>query len=244
MPKPFARILIADDEPIVRLDLRGMLEEHGFAIVGEAADGFDAVEGCRSLAPDVALLDVRMPIFDGLEAARTIISEALAGCVVLLTAFGDREYIERAKEIGVSGYLVKPVDERQLAPTLEMAIASGMRVRRAMDESAALRRKMDEQDIIARAVRLLARERAVSEAEALHMIQKLSMDKRRPLTDIALALVRAQDPKAVIDRAKAVYMAAGLPEKAAYQKILARARSCGCAPLEAARAILREAEHD
>ena len=148
MPRPFARVLIADDEPIVRLDLRGMLEEHGFAVAGEAADGFDAVEGCRALAPDVALLDVRMPIFDGLEAAHTIVSEALAGCVVLLTAFGDREYIERAKEIGVAGYLVKPVDERQLAPTLEMAIASGARVRRAMDESAALRQKMNEHDTL------------------------------------------------------------------------------------------------
>ena len=244
MPRPFARVLIADDEPIVRLDLRGMLEEHGFAVAGEAADGFDAVEGCRALAPDVALLDVRMPIFDGLEAAHTIVSETLAGCVVLLTAFGDREYIERAKEIGVAGYLVKPVDERQLAPTLEMAIASGARVRRAMDESAALRQKMNEHDTLERAVRMLARARSVSEADALRLIQKLSMDKRKPLTDIALALLRAHDPKAVIDRAKAVYMAAGLPEKAAYQKILARAKASGCSPLDAARAVLREAEDD
>ena len=113
------RVIIADDEPITRMDLSDMLTELGFQVVGEAADGFDAIELCRSLQPDVVLMDVKMPIFDGLSAAETILSEELAGCVVLLTAFSDRELVRRAGEAGVTGYLVKPVDAGQLRTVLE-----------------------------------------------------------------------------------------------------------------------------
>ena len=107
-------VVIVDDEPITRMDLSDMLRELGFTVAGEAADGFDAIELCRSLRPDVVLMDVRMPVFDGLTATETILEEDLAGCVILLTAFSDREIIDRASRAGVTGYLVKPIDQKSL----------------------------------------------------------------------------------------------------------------------------------
>lgn len=99
-------IIVVDDEPIIRLDLCQMLEELGFAVTAEGADGFDAVELCRQKHPDIVLLDLEMPIFDGMTAAETIIGEGLAGCVVICTAFADEEFIQRAGRAGVAGYLV------------------------------------------------------------------------------------------------------------------------------------------
>ena len=110
------RAIVVDDEPITRIDLRQMLTEMGFTVVGEAADGFDAIALCRRCHPDVVLMDIKMPVFDGMTASETLIREELCGCVVLLTAFQDRELIERAGRIGVTGYLVKPVEERLLLP--------------------------------------------------------------------------------------------------------------------------------
>ena len=123
--------IVVDDEPITRLDLSQLLGELGFAVVGEAADGFDAIELCRRHRPDVVLMDIKMPVFDGMTASETIIAEDLCGCVVLLTAFQDRELIDRAGRIGVTGYLVKPVEERLLLPTLEVAMAQAARLREA-----------------------------------------------------------------------------------------------------------------
>ena len=120
-------VLIVDDEPITRMDLSDMLRELGFGVAGEAADGFDAMELCRLKRPDVVLMDVKMPIFDGLSASETILAEELAGCVVLLTAFSDPEIIRRAGAAGVTGYLVKPVDQKSLLPTIEVALAQSLR---------------------------------------------------------------------------------------------------------------------
>jgi len=112
-------VLIVDDEPITRMDLRDMLTDLSFDVIGEAADGFDAIEFCRARRPDLVLMDVKMPIFDGLTASETILGEELAGCVVLLTAFGERDIIDQANRIGVTGYLVKPIEQRLLLPTVD-----------------------------------------------------------------------------------------------------------------------------
>lgn len=111
-------VLIVDDEPITRMDLSDMLRELGFGVAGEAADGFDAMELCRLKRPDVVLMDVKMPIFDGLSASETILAEELAGCVVLLTAFSDPEIIRRAGAAGVTGYLVKRLTRNRFFPPL------------------------------------------------------------------------------------------------------------------------------
>ena len=151
--------VVVDDEPITRLDLRQMLEEMSFSVVGDAADGFDAIDLCRRHHPDVVLMDIRMPVFDGMTASETIISEDLAGCVVILTAFQDRDLIERANRIGVTGYLVKPVEERLLLPTLEVAMAQARRLREARLETAQMREKMEEQKLVGRAKAILAKKR-------------------------------------------------------------------------------------
>ena len=118
MKKSEIRIVIVDDEPIIRMDLKEILESRGYQVVGEAADGFDAVELCRTHVPDLVLLDIKMPLMDGLSAAQIIHEQGLAGSIVFLTAYSDSSYIEGAKTSGVSGYLVKPVDEKALVPCI------------------------------------------------------------------------------------------------------------------------------
>ena len=128
-------VVIIDDEPTTRMDIGAMLEELDFQIVGEGGDGFDALEVCRKNLPDVVLLDVKMPVFDGLNAAEEILKQELAKCIVQLTAFDDRETIERAKRAGVTGYLVKPVEQRMLLPTIEVALEQSDRLRKSREET-------------------------------------------------------------------------------------------------------------
>ena len=117
------KILIADDEPLTKMDLKEMLIEAGYEVTGDVADGFDAVEACRRERPDLALLDIRMPYLDGLSAAKIIFDEDLADAIVLLTAYTDMEFVNQAKECGVGGYLVKPIDEKSLVPSIELAVS-------------------------------------------------------------------------------------------------------------------------
>ncbi|WP_342455498.1 response regulator [Caloramator sp. Dgby_cultured_2] len=121
-------IVIVDDEPITRLDLNELLNESGFEVIGEASDGLDAVEICRKLRPDLVLMDVKMPLLDGIKASKIIITEELAKAVVLLTAYSSSEFVERAKESGVMAYLVKPVDEKTLINTIEIALHKGLEI--------------------------------------------------------------------------------------------------------------------
>ena len=114
------QVVIADDEPITRMDLKEILEKEGHQVVAEAADGFDAIECCRNCHPDLVVMDVKMPLLDGITASKVIAEEDLAETVVLLTAYCDREFIEEAKEAKVSGYFVKPVEERTFLPGLEI----------------------------------------------------------------------------------------------------------------------------
>ena len=116
------RVIIADDEPIIRMDLREILEKQGYEVVAEAADGFDAVECCKKKHPDLVILDVKMPLLDGITAAKIIAEENLSDTVVLLTAYCDKEFVESAKDANISGYFVKPVDEHNLSPGLEIII--------------------------------------------------------------------------------------------------------------------------
>ncbi len=225
------RAIVVDDEPITRIDLRQMLTEMGFTVVGEAAAGFDAMALCRRCHPDVVLMDIKMPVFDGMTASETLIREELCGCVVLLTAFQDRELIERAGRIGVTGYLVKPVEERLLLPTLEAA-----RLREARREAEEMKRQMEEQKLIQRAKALLAKSEGTSEGEAYRRLQRLAMEKRCTLVSLCQAVVAQQSGRETLRRAKEQLMARQEPE--AYQAVSREAKARGLSLEEAARALL------
>lgn len=130
MCKDGIRVVIADDEPITRMDLKELLSEEGYQVVGEAADGFDAVEACKQSRPDLVLMDIKMPLLDGLSAAKILFEENLADTVMMLTAYSEREFVDEAKHIGVAGYLVKPIDEKSLVPSIELAVARSKDMRK------------------------------------------------------------------------------------------------------------------
>ena len=171
-----------------------MIKDLGYEVAFEACDGFDAVAGCRSRRPDVVLMDVKMPVFDGLSAAEIILKEDLAGSVILLTAFSDEEIVKKAGEIGVSGYLVKPVEQRLLRPAIEVAMAQSARLRESRWETEAAKRKLEESKLIARAQSVYAKKEGVSESEAYQTLRKTAMDKRLPLAIIAKAYLEQEDP--------------------------------------------------
>lgn len=186
-------VVIVDDEPVTRMDLADMLEEAGFQVAGEAGDGFDAVELCEARRPDVVLMDVKMPVFDGLTAAETILSRDLAGCVVLLTAFQDREIVEKAGRIGVTGYLAKPIDPRSLLPTLELALAQSQRLRGSQEQTRLVRQQMEDDRLIHKAQRTMARRMGCTEEEAYHKMRRMAMDKRVTVAVMARRLLEQFD---------------------------------------------------
>lgn len=192
MDKIAKTVVIADDEPILRLDLAAMLKSQGFSLEGEASDGFDAVELCKRLKPDIAILDVKMPVFDGLSAAYAILKDNLAGCVVLLTAYSDPDLIERAGKIGITGYLVKPVEERLLRPTLEVAYSAREKVAESSSRADEAQKKLADKNNIDRAKAVIANRQGVSESEAYRHIQRLAMNKRVTMADIAEAILEAE----------------------------------------------------
>lgn len=170
-----------------------MLEEAGFRVAGEAGDGFDAVELCEEKRPDVVLMDVKMPVFDGLTAAETILSRELAGCVVLLTAFQDREIVERAGRIGVTGYLAKPIDPRCLLPTLELALAQSERLQGSREQTRLVRQQMEDDRLVHRAQRAMARRMGCTEEEAYHKMRRMAMDKRVTVASLARRLLEQME---------------------------------------------------
>lgn len=184
------RILIADDEPIIRLDLRQMLEELGYDVVAEAGDGAQAVELARQFKPDVAILDVKMPEMDGIEAARVLDEEHLAPAV-LLTAYSDPGLISRAKDSGVYGYLVKPFKQADLSPAIEIALS---RYREALEldrEVIDLKETLETRKLIERAKGVLMDAYSLKEQEAYRRIQVQSMNTRKTMREIAEAIIIA-----------------------------------------------------
>ncbi len=182
------RVVIADDESVVCMDLREMLTNLGYLVVGEAGDGRSAVNLARELRPDLVLMDIKMPDLDGIEAARMLTEERLAP-VVLLTAFSQRELIDRAKEAGVVGYLVKPIQESDLAPAIEVALSRFAEFRELEHEVDDLQEQLETRKLVDRAKGILMDTQGLSEAEAFRRIQKMSMNTRKSMKEIAQAVI-------------------------------------------------------
>jgi AmiR/NasT family two-component response regulator len=188
------RVIIADDESIIRMDLREMLTNLGYLVVGEAGDGRSAVNLARELKPDVAILDIKMPDMDGIEAARILTGEKIAP-VVLLTAYSQRDLVERAKEAGVVGYITKPMRESDMAPAIEVAMARFSEFRALEKEVGDLKQALETRKLVDRAKGILMDTQGLTESEAFRKIQKMSMNKRRPMKDVAEAIILAHQTR-------------------------------------------------
>ena len=182
------RVLIAEDETLIRLDLRGLLESAGFDVCAEARDGEEAVALARDTEPDVALLDVKMPRLDGIEAARRILEER-AIPIVMVTAYGERELVSREVEAGVFGYLVKPFRETDLLPAIATATARYEELRSLRDEADSLAEALAARKAIERAKGLLMQREGLAEDEAFARLRKASQISGRPLKVVAEALI-------------------------------------------------------
>lgn len=186
------RVIIADDESIIRLDLREMMESLGYLVVGEAGDGTSTVNLARELKPDIVIMDIKMPGMDGIDAAKILTEEKIAP-VLLLTAYSQRELVQRAKEAGVAGYLVKPFREQDLEPAIEVALSRFEEFKTLEQEVEDLKEALETRKLVDRAKGILMDTQGLSEAGAFRKIQKMSMDKRVPMKEIAKAIVIAHE---------------------------------------------------
>jgi two-component system, response regulator PdtaR len=185
------RILIADDEPLIRMNLRETLVELGYLVVGDAGDGLSALNMARQLKPDLVLLDVKMPRMDGIAVAKVLCEEDLAP-VLLLTAYSDRDLVVSARDAGVLGYLVKPIREAELMPLIEITRARWLEQHSRKQEAAVLRDRLETRKMIERAKGYLMDSQGMTEAEAFRRIQQLAMNSRKTMREVAQALLLAQ----------------------------------------------------
>jgi response regulator NasT len=188
------RILVAEDEALIRMDLVEMLQEAGYTVVAQAANGEEAIALATEHQPDLAILDVKMPILDGISAAEKIISIAP---VLMLTAFSQRELVERARDAGVMAYVVKPFTIGDLVPAIEIAISRHTQMRSLAEEVADLHERLETRKIIDRAKGILMKALNLSEPEAFSWIQRAAMDRRLTMKEVAHAVI---SPEAALDK--------------------------------------------
>jgi two-component system, response regulator PdtaR len=182
------RVLVVEDEALIRLDLTEMLSEEGYVIAGEAGDGEQAVDLARELKPDLVIMDVKMPKVDGIAAAALIVEERIAP-VVMLTAFSQRDLIEQARDAGAMAYLVKPFARHELVPAIELAVSRFAEKRALEDEVATLTDRLETRKVVDRAKGLLMTRQKMTEPEAFRWIQRTAMDRRTTMKAVADAVV-------------------------------------------------------
>ena len=192
--KSAIRILVAEDEALIRMDLVEMLQEAGYEVVAQATNGEEAIALATEHNPDLAILDVKMPILDGISAAEKIISIAP---VLMLTAFSQRELVERARDAGVMAYVVKPFTIGDLIPAIEIAISRHTQMRSLAEEVADLHERLETRKIIDRAKGILMKALNLSEPEAFSWIQRAAMDRRLTMKEVAQAVI---SPEAALDK--------------------------------------------
>ena len=182
------RVLVAEDEALIRLDLVELLTDEGFEVVGQAADGEEAVKLARELLPDLVIMDVKMPRMDGIAAAESIAEERIAP-IVMLTAFSQRDLVERARDAGAMAYVVKPFDASDVIPAIEIAMARFAEIKAIEEELASLEDRLESRKIIDQAKGVLQEGLGLSEPEAFRWIQKTSMDRRLSMREVAETVV-------------------------------------------------------
>ena len=182
------KVLIAEDEALIRLDLVELLTEEGFEVVGQAADGEEAVKLARELEPDLIIMDVKMPGMDGITAAEIIGEERIA-TILMLTAFSQSELVERARDAGVMGYLVKPFGASEVVPAIEVAIGRFAELRAIEEELANLEDRFESRKIIDQAKGMLQEGLGLTEPEAFRWIQKTAMDLRKSMREVAEGVI-------------------------------------------------------
>lgn len=183
------RVVVAEDEALIRLDLVEMLGEEGYVVVGEAGDGEQAVRLAEELHPDLVMLDVKMPVLDGISAAERIAAARIAP-VVMLTAFSQRELVERARDAGAMAYLVKPFTKGDLVPAIELAVSRYAEITTLEAEVADLAERFETRKRVERAKSLLQQAYSLSEADAFRWLQKSAMDRRLSMREVADVVIR------------------------------------------------------
>jgi len=181
---PPVRVVIAEDEALIRMDLAEMLADEGYEVVGQAGDGQQAVDLAEQLRPDLVILDVKMPVLDGIAAAERIAGRRIAP-VVMLTAFSQRDLVERARDAGAMAYLVKPFSQSDLAPAIEMAVSRFTEISALESEVADLQERLETRKSVERAKTVLQRDLGLSEPDAFRWIQKTAMDLRLTMRQVA-----------------------------------------------------------
>ncbi|BBC37312.1 Transcriptional regulator [Streptomyces graminofaciens] len=194
VPPLTTRVVIAEDEALIRLDLKEMLEEEGYSVVGEAGDGEQAIELAREHQPDLVILDVKMPKLDGISAAEKIAEERIAP-VLMLTAFSQRDLVERARDAGAMAYLVKPFSKSDVVPAIEMAVSRFTELKELEKEVADLTLRLETRKLVDRAKSILQTEYGLTEPAAFRWIQKTSMDRRMSMQQVAEAVIQDADEK-------------------------------------------------
>ncbi len=194
VPPMTTRVVIAEDEALIRLDLKEMLEEEGYTVVGEAGDGEQAVELAREHRPDLVILDVKMPKLDGISAAEKIAEESIAP-VLMLTAFSQRDLVERARDAGAMAYLVKPFSKSDVVPAIEMAVSRFTELKELEREVADLSQRLETRKLVDRAKSVLQTQYCLSEPAAFRWIQKTSMDRRMSMQQVAQAVIDDAEEK-------------------------------------------------
>lgn len=182
-------IVIVDDEPITRMDTREILEANGYDVVGEASDGFEAIEVCKKYNPSLVLMDIDMPLLDGIKASKVLTKEKLVGGVILLTAFEDKKYIEMAKEVGAFGYMIKPVNEKVFIPTVEMSLSKAEEFDELKKDYDKINSKLNDRKLIEKAKGILVKQLNSNENDAYNRIRKLSMARRTTMAEIAKIII-------------------------------------------------------
>ncbi|MBI0297575.1 response regulator [Streptomyces sp. PRKS01-29] len=188
VPPQTTRVVIAEDEALIRLDLKEMLEEEGYSVVGEAGDGETAVALAQEHRPDLVILDVKMPVLDGISAAERIAADRIAP-VLMLTAFSQRELVERARDAGAMAYLVKPFSKSDVVPAIEMAVSRFTELKTLEQEVADLSQRLETRKLVDRAKSILQTQYGLTEPAAFRWIQKTSMDRRLSMQQVAEAVI-------------------------------------------------------